>query len=47
MPDTPARTYPLLLHLLNLLDRAQLPYAVKARPASVRVDVRLPGGDGR
>jgi len=45
--DFRAGAYPLLLDLLNALDEAQVTYAVKARPASVRVDVRLPGRRGR
>jgi hypothetical protein len=39
--DFRAGAYPLLLDLLNALDEAQVTY--KARPASVRVAVRLPG----
>ncbi|MHB8341925.1 MAG: hypothetical protein ACYDB7_12260 [Mycobacteriales bacterium] len=39
-----APSYPLLLKVIDRLDKAGLPYDVKVRPASIRVDVRPKGG---
>lgn len=41
--DLDTTSYPLLVQLLDRLDRAGLPYDIKARPASVRVLIRPPG----
>lgn len=38
----PPERYPRLLDLLRRLEEAGLPHTVKAKPASIRVDVRLP-----